>query len=90
MAAAAQAAQHGRGFGGIGRLAEHDVVEHDNGIGAQHRLLRETLRYSQSFLARQALHQLARRLARPGRFVDVGRGHVKINAEPRQEFLASG
>ncbi len=74
---------------GIDRLAEHEVVQHDDGIGAQHRLPWETLRYSQCFLARQALHQLGRLLARQRRFVNVGRGHVKINAESRQEFLAS-
>ena len=89
MAAASQAEQHGRGFGGIDRLAEHDVVQHDDGIAPNTACPGKRSRYSQGFLrAKRCTSSLG---FSPGTGVSTTSGVATSKSTPstRQEFLAA-
>ena len=75
-------------IGGIARLAADLPLDHDRGVGRQHRQRRIAGAHRERLGARHAQHVVGGTLARQQRLVDVGDRDAVRDAELRQELRA--
>ena len=92
MRAAGQTPQHPRRIGLAGGLAEHLVVEHDFGVGAEHDRPGHPDHLQQTrpgLFARDPADIVLRRLARLPPFDHLDVEHAEIDAELAQQLAAA-
>ncbi len=92
MPATGQTQHQLAGVAGIARLAEHFVIEHNDGVGAEHQVragVAEQPPAGSGFGRRQASHQCIRRFTGKGRFVDVRIQDLEAHAKLVQQRAPS-
>ena len=88
MRATAQAAQHRARAARVARLAEHVAVHDDDRVGGDDHRAGFMLGDRVGLRAREPLGVRDRRLARQQRLVDVGRPHLVLDADEREQLAA--
>jgi hypothetical protein len=86
--AARQALEHHQGRGHVRGLAEDELVDDDDGIGAEHRDAPAVAGHGERLGARHAHHVVRCGLPGQHRLVDVRRPHHVRHAELRQQLAA--
>jgi hypothetical protein len=84
MLASGKQAQHARSVCGIARLAENLAIDHDDGVSAEHNILRTLTSYCKRLLARQAFGTFLRTFSRQRIFGDIRSLHFKRNSSAAQ------